>query len=131
MCSKKSFLHGIQMTMTTGPYRIMCVKFYDIFKTLRKNLCPAVFTQDCHDQCETNFLFLIHKTILLNIVTTYVLKTFWFISTWQWQSDPRQLCVYCSKTFLSPVMPTSILLYIVKTYVCITIFTFLRLCVQC
>jgi len=72
--------------------------------------------------------------ILLNIVTTYVLKTFCFISTCQWQYDPRQLCVYCSITLLRPVIPTSIMLYIVKTYVCTTIFTFLRhalLCVQC
>jgi len=72
--------------------------------------------------------------ILLNFVTTYVLKTFCFISTCQWQYDPRQLCVYCSNTLLRPLMPNSILVYIVKTYVCITIFTFLRhalLCVQC
>jgi len=72
--------------------------------------------------------------ILLNIVTTFLYKTFCFISTWQWQYEPRQLCVHCRKTFLRPVMATSILLYIVKTYVCITILTFLRhtlLCVQC
>ena len=72
--------------------------------------------------------------ILLYIVTTYVYKTLCFISTWQWQYEPRQLCVHCRKTFLRPVMATSILLYIVKTYVCITILTFLRhtlLSVQC
>jgi hypothetical protein len=72
--------------------------------------------------------------ILLYIVTTYVYKTFCFISTWQWQYESRQLCVHCRKTFLRPVMPTSSLLYILTTYVCITILTFLRhtfLSVQC
>ncbi len=56
------------------------------------------------------------------------------LGTWQWQYEPRQLCVHCRKTFLRPAMPTSSLLYIVKTYVCITMLTFLRhtlLCVQC
>ncbi len=94
----------------TLSHKVWCVNFYSIFKTI---ICLPVF--------------------YLTLLQFYVLKTFCFISTCQWQYDPRQLCVYCSITLLRPVIPTSIMLHIVKTYVCITIFTFLRhalLCVQ-
>ena len=107
---KKSYWLGIQVTMTPLSYKVLCVKFNDIFKT---TIClPAFYLTWLQPVCTKHFVSYPHGN----------------------DNMSPDNCVHCRKTFLRPVMATSILLYIVKTYVCITILTFLRhalLCVQC